>query len=227
MDWQFAFERSEMLRQIQSELLLSIGHELRSPLTKQLGSLDLLLLDLCNSPSEEKDYLLHAKQAVIELIRVLEEYTDLTSQWLPIQPLHLQELDLVLLLQEVYKLTSLPAKDRGITFLWKYSQDPMWVMADPDGLKQALLGLCYWSIQHLRHGTLTLSLHREKRCLLIQTLGQTLLPLTITNTLIWEVPQRLLERMHSSVTLVDSSSTHFMIEVMINPQLNFSTVKSQ
>jgi hypothetical protein len=54
VDWQFAFERSEVMRAFQQELLVSIGHELRNPLSSQMGSLQLVLSDLCDSREEER-----------------------------------------------------------------------------------------------------------------------------------------------------------------------------
>lgn len=216
MDWQFAFERAEMLRQLQRELLVSIGHELRSPLTQYIGSLDMILFDLCDSPEEVKQYLTQAKGSVSYLIKRLEEYTDLSSQHLLIQPLQRQTVDLIPVLQKAHQLTHLQAKDRGIIYPWTISSDPFWVEMDPDGLLQALLGIFYWSIQQLRHGTLILSLEKERTCIGIHTLGQAISPLPTHENLIWKVTQRLLQEMNSLVTLIDSSPTHFDLEIKIS-----------
>jgi signal transduction histidine kinase len=118
MDWQFAFERSEVMRAFQQELLVSIGHELRNPLSSQMGALQLVLSNLCDSREEERECLQSAKEAVERLLMLLEEYTRLARHDLPIQPLRPRPTRLRPLLQEIHSLTRLQAQDRGIRYDW-------------------------------------------------------------------------------------------------------------
>lgn len=155
-DWHFAYERSEMLREFQTGLLISIGHELRSPLSSQIGSLQMILCDLCDTPEEEREYLETSKRSVEQLVHLLEEFSHLVRYPLPIQPISPTQLDLLALLRDVHQLTRLQAQDRGLRYLWPDLQASAAIMTlhgDPVGFSQALLGLCWWGITHLQHGS--------------------------------------------------------------------------
>jgi hypothetical protein len=225
MDWQFAFERAEMLRQFQTELLASIGHELRTPLSSQMGSLQMILANLCDSPQEERECLDNARIAVENLLRLLEEYTRLAQHQIPIQRLQMQPVQLLPLLQEVAALTVLQAQDRGVRYAWSCLQESKhpdyWVYADPHGLLQALLGLCRWSIAQLRGGQLDLQIHPQlpQVLLMIHLWGR---PNTLSaeqqqrQHFTWKVSQRLLQALqaHQSFHTLDINSSQIRISLL-------------
>ncbi|NJK62174.1 MAG: HAMP domain-containing histidine kinase [Synechococcaceae cyanobacterium SM2_3_1] len=225
MDWQFAFERAEMLRQFQAELLASIGHELRTPLSSQMGSLQMILADLCDSPQEEREYLDTARLAVENSLHLLEEYTRLAQHQIPIQRLQLQPVQLLPLLQDVAALTILQAQDRGLRYAWSCLQEApitdYWGYADPHGLLQALLGLCRWSIAHLRCGHLDLQMHLQHPQILL-TLNLWGLPVTQSveqqqrQYFTWRVSQRLLREMQANLNFhtLDPSSCQIKISLL-------------
>lgn len=225
MDWQFAFERAEMLRQFQAELLASIGHELRTPLSSQMGSLQMILANLCDSPQEEREYLDTARLAVENSLRLLEEYTRLAQHQIPIQGLHLQPVQLLPLLQDVAALTLLQAQDRGVRSAWSCLQEvPLpdyWVYADPHGLLQALLGLCRWSIAHLRCGQLDLQIQPQHPRILL-TLNLWGLPASLSaeqqqrQHFTWRVGHRLLQEMEANLSFqaLEASSSQINISLL-------------
>ncbi len=225
MDWQFAFERAEMLRQFQAELLASIGHELRTPLSSQMGSLQMILADLCDSPQEERECLDTARLAVENSLRLLEEYTRLAQHQIPIQCLQLQPVQLLPLLRDVAALTLLQAQDRGVRYAWSCLQEAQitdyWVYADPHGLLQALLGLCRWSLAQLRCGQLDIQIQSQP--------PQTLLTLKLWGLPVchsaeqqqqqhftWRVGQRLLQEMQADLNFqaLDTSSSQILISLL-------------
>jgi len=227
MDWQFAYERSEMLRSFQAGLLISIGHELRNPLSSQIGSLQMILCDLCNSPEEEREYLETSKRSVEQLVHLLEEYSHLVRYPLPVQPLHPHPIDLLPLLRDVHQLTRLQAQDQGLRYLWPDLQDaspPLLIQADPIGWVQALLGLCWWGIQHLRYGTLQIGgLRAEQEQHPQAEILQ--FPLRFTGALTpsadprdhphWRVCQRLLQNMQGDLHLMECRSDRVEVEIGI------------
>jgi nitrogen-specific signal transduction histidine kinase len=212
MDWQFAFERSEVMRAFQQELLVSIGHELRNPLSSQMGALQLVLSNLCDSREEERECLQSAKEAVERLLKLLEEYTRLARHDLPIQPLRPRPTRLRPLLQEIHSLTRLQAQDRGIRYDWPDLQsswlpDSLTVWADPHGLVQALLGVCRWGIRTLCYGSMALSAYpggEEHFCLEWDLEGRCCLPIQPQDSAAWRVSERLLREMGGRLELWES-----------------------
>ncbi len=168
MDWQFAFERSEMLRLLEGGLLQSVGHELKTPLNGQMGALEMILSGLCDSPEEEREYVTAARQAVDRSLGMLQDFSQIARYRLPIQDLQPQLTEVLPLLQQVRQLTTLPAQDRGIRYLWPNldgSSEPLLkpIWADPDGLTQVLWGLCHWSITCLRYGTIQIQVLEQSQ----------------------------------------------------------------
>ncbi len=238
VDWQFAFERSEVMRAFQQELLLSIGHELRNPLSSQMGSLQLVLSDLCDSPEEEREYIQSAKEGVDRLIKLLEEYTRLARHNLPIQPLQPEPILLYPLLQDVHSLTRLQAQDQGIRYEWPALSplapiDPppqvpelpplsesLTVWADPYGLVQALLGVCRWGIRTLRYGSMALQTYpagkgEERLCLEWNLEGRCHVPIEPDMSAAWRVSERLLQQMDGHLELCESGIYRVGIKVTL------------
>lgn len=233
MDWQFAYERSEMLRDFQAGLLISIGHELRNPLSSQIGSLQMILCDLCDSPEEERDYLETSKRSVEQLVHLLEEYSQLVRYPLPIQPLHPRPTALLPLLRDVHHLTRLQAQDQGLRYLWPDLQDreetpaALLIQADPIGWVQALAGLCWWGIQQLRYGTLQIGGISEQSFSYPPAQRVEILhfPLHFSGALTppsdprqhphWRVCQRLLQDMQGDLHLVDCQTDRVAVEISI------------
>lgn len=234
LDWQFAFERSEMLRDFQAGLLTSIGHELRNPLSNQIGSLQMILHDLCDSAKEERDYLEIAKDSAEQLLHLLSEFTDLVRHPLPIEPIARTQVDLLSLLRDVYRLTRLQAKDRGIRYLWpelECSSSTVLVYADALGLTQALLGLCWWGIRQLRYGTfevgqISLEIpgngaasvpweHSEFLALSIRLSGQLVTEKALSQHPHGAVCTRLLQEMQGTVEVVSTQTDRITIEIRL------------
>ncbi|MEN9223874.1 MAG: histidine kinase dimerization/phospho-acceptor domain-containing protein [Thermostichus sp. HHBFW_bins_43] len=238
VDWQFAFERSEVMRAFQQELLLSIGHELRNPLSSQMGSLQLVLSNLCDSPEEEREYIQSAKEGVDRLIKLLEEYTRLARHNLPIQPLKPEPLLLYPLLQDVHSLTRLQAQDQGIRYEWPalHLRDPadsapaaadlpplsedLTVWADPYGLLQALLGICRWGIRTLRYGSMALQAYpageeKGRLCLEWSLEGRCHVPIEPDLSAAWRVSERLLQQMDGHLELCESGIYRVGIKVSL------------
>ncbi|MFQ3612728.1 MAG: histidine kinase dimerization/phospho-acceptor domain-containing protein [Cyanobacteriota bacterium] len=238
VDWQFAFERSEVMRAFQQELLLSIGHELRNPLSSQMGSLQLVLSDLCDSREEEREYIQSAKEGVNRLIKLLEEYTRLARHNLPIQPLQPEPTPLYPLLQDVHSLTRLQAQDQGIRYEWPalhprvHETEPqvpdlpplsetLTVWADPYGLVQALLGVCRWGIRTLRYGSMALQAYPSSEqegqlCLEWNLEGRCYVPIEPDVSAAWRVSERLLQQMDGRLELCESGIYRVGIKVLLH-----------
>lgn len=239
MDWQFAFERSEMLRLVQAGLLQSIGHELKTPLNGQAGALEMVLGDLCDSPEEEREYITAARQAVDRSVAMLEEFSEIARYRLPLGELCPQATDLRPILEQVRRLTRLPARDRGIRYHWP-QLDPehpeqehpeqeqaerkhQKVWTDPAGLTQALWGLCHWGIGCLRYGSITVEVSEGEAgwCWDLEIQGSPLVSLDPDQMsdpglqIPWQVSIKLIQAMRGQITLDRHTEKHLRIRVVL------------
>ncbi|NJL98136.1 MAG: sensor histidine kinase [Synechococcaceae cyanobacterium SM2_3_2] len=228
MDWQFAFERSEMLRLLQGGLLQSVGHELKTPLNGQVGALEMILSGLCDSPEEEREYVTAARQAVDRSLAMLQDFSQIARYRLPIQDLQPQSTQILPLLQQVRQLTTLPAQDRGIRYLWpnldgdpECLYKPIW--ADPDGLTQALWGLCHWSITCLRYGTIQIQILQQSQAthFHLDIKGSPLKSLNPEDLdepslrIPWQVAEKLITVMGGQQTLHHAAADQAQIQVVL------------
>lgn len=214
MDWQFAFERAEVLREFQTELLVSIGHELRTPLSSQMSALQMIVTDLCDSPEEEREYAEAAIEGVKRSLALLTDFTDLARQALPIHPLNQEHVILSAVLHHVYNLTQLQARDQGIRYQWPIVQpDPQFdslniaLYADPDWLTQALLALSRWSVKQLKYGSFELKVSEQSESVDLKFVltGSVGYPLVPADALAWRVGSQMLAEM-GGTTLFNQTS---------------------
>ncbi len=225
MDWQFAFERSEMLRLVQTGLLKSIGHELKTPLNGQAGALEMILGNLCDSPEEEREYITAARQAVDRSVAMVEEFSEIARYWLPLDELCPQATDLQPILEQVQRLTRLPARDRGIRYHWPQldPEQKQKIWTDPAGLTQALWGLCHWGIGCLRYGSITVEVSPGEAgwCWDLEIQGSPLVSLDPDQLsdpalqIPWQVSIKLIRAMGGQIALDHHTEKHLRIRVLL------------
>lgn len=95
------FEHERQLERVKSELISSVSHDLRTPLTSIIGYLDLLKKEQYNSKAQFQEYLetIYSKsQRLKYLIDELFEYTHLSS---PDVTLNRSKTDLSALLEQI------------------------------------------------------------------------------------------------------------------------------
>ena len=211
-DWELAFWRSEMLRRFKTDLLGNLGHELRSPLSSQLGSLDLVLSGLCESQAEIQEFIGAARQSAHNHLQLIVDCIALSRYESPVLPLSARSTPLEPALTQVERLLSPIAKDRGLRLEW--SPGDVEVFADPHGCEQVVLGLGMWSLGQLLHGTLSVSVDGvadtvgnetngalkgegidEGPCLLLAATGKLRPQSSEREALYWHVPRMMLEAM--------------------------------
>ncbi|MGK7910806.1 MAG: sensor histidine kinase [Synechococcus sp.] len=211
-DWELAFWRSEMLRRFKTDLLGNLGHELRSPLSSQLGSLDLVLSGLCETQSEIQEFLGAARQSAQNHLQLIIDCIALSRYESPVLPLSPRPISLSTVLKPVEPLLLPIAKDRGLRLEWTISDVDL--LADPHGCEQIVLGLGMWSLGQLIHGTLSVMVDRtpltmgndSKAALeddtwnqgpriVLATTGQLRGESSEREALYWHVPRMMLEAM--------------------------------
>jgi len=134
-----------------SRITSGVAHEVKNPLHAMVLHLELLRskLDTGKDPAKHVDVL---TSEVNRLNRVVQTFLDFTR---PVQ-LQTRRYDANELLQEVLLLAPITA-DSKIVVVTNYANDPLWIEADIDLLKQGLLNIIINAFQAMPDGgTLTL-----------------------------------------------------------------------
>lgn len=210
-DWEFAFLRSEMLRQFKSELMGNLGHELRSPLSSQMGALDLILSGLCDSMEEIQEFATTARQSAQKHLQLIGDCIELSRYESPVRSLNLETASISSPLEQVGILIAPIAQDRGIRFEWIKSNSLVWT--DVHGLEQALLGGLMWGVLRMVHGSVILHESRgvERLELTLTLSGQLRESAGDRNSLYWQVAQSLMSAMGGKLQVMDSSDVQLVI----------------
>ncbi|MEP0872162.1 HAMP domain-containing histidine kinase [Trichocoleus desertorum AS-A10] len=152
-----AYQMAVEMHQFKSGFLARVSHELRSPLNGLIGMHQLILSDLCDDPAEERDFLGQANQSALNLMQLLDLILDVARLEHGSRQMQLQPLKLGQILQEVYNLTHLQARDRNIRLKLLPIQEDIYVQADPKWLQQTLMSLVDTSIRLTTEGTILIA----------------------------------------------------------------------
>ncbi|MBW4487767.1 MAG: sensor histidine kinase [Trichocoleus desertorum ATA4-8-CV12] len=152
-----AYQMAIEMHQFKSGFLARVSHELRSPLNGLIGMHQLILSDLCDDPAEERDFLGQAHQSALNLMQLLDLILDVARLEHGSRQIQPQPLQLAQVLQEVYNLTHLQARDRNIRLQLLPISEDIYVQADPKWLQQTLVSLVDTSIRLTPEGTMRLS----------------------------------------------------------------------
>ncbi len=156
---QQARQVAEEASQLKSEFLANTSHELRTPLNGILGSLKLVLDDLCDSPEEERTLIRTAHNASRKLLGIIDDLLDIArieSGKLVMEP---QGFELMPILRDVYDLTRPQAEQKrialGLRLPPKAHELRIW--ADPDKVQQILLNLVGNAVKFTEQGEITIT----------------------------------------------------------------------
>ncbi|WP_082926783.1 sensor histidine kinase [Paenibacillus tuaregi] len=130
--------RERQLEQSKMELITSISHDLRTPLTSIIGYLNLLKTHAYDNEGEQERYIDNAFRKTEQLKKRIDdlfEYTRLTSSDVR---LSLQEVDLGSLLEQMIMEFEPVAKDQGITVFKELPHEPVIMKIDIQMMVRAL-----------------------------------------------------------------------------------------
>lgn len=149
--------RLEKAFEVQKRFIADASHELRTPLTAIRGNADLMTI----APPEERDLCLAAIRRESErMTRLVSDLLLLAEADVAEQPVHMQPVNLSVVLTDVYRSTLVVAGDRVDVLL--ECNDTVEVMADPDRVKQLILNLADNAVKFTPEGgSVTLSLRGE------------------------------------------------------------------
>jgi GAF domain-containing protein len=153
-------QMAEDANRLKSEFLANTSHELRTPLTGIIGSLSMVLDDLCDSPEEEREFARIAYTASQRLLSIINDVLDIAKIEAGRMNVRLQAVDLDVLFKDVRALTRVQAEDKKLALEFRPPNiSPYVIWADPDKVRQILLNLIGNALKFTSQGGVTVAAH--------------------------------------------------------------------
>lgn len=157
-----ALATEQELNQLKDEFLKNISHELRTPLNGIIGSLRLVLDDMCESPEEELELLQQADGAAIQLLNAIEDVLDFANLKTGQTIVEIQPVDLHACLEEIIASHLTEIKQKHLQLVRQYFGESISVQADPAKLKQVFGHLLDNAIKFTDAGSIIISTFVQK-----------------------------------------------------------------
>ena len=161
---------AESVRRIEDEIEMSrrmsasgrltrgVAHEVKNPINAIVLHLQLLQNKLHEIDPDTRRHMDIIDSEIHRLDRVVQILVDFTRP----RDLHLEEMDLRLMLEDVISLARPDAEQHGVKILSQLPPDPLPVRVDSDFMKQAILNVVLNGVQAMpAGGDLEISSHRE------------------------------------------------------------------
>lgn len=158
---QTAWQEAEAANQLKNEFLANTSHELRTPLNAIIGCIRLIKDDCCDGREEELDFLEKADDAAIHLLQIINDILDIAKIEAGTLSLVLEEADLSQILNEVLRLQTVTANQKGLWVQMPTIADGITVNVDAAKLKQVFLNIIYNAIKFTDEGGIAIGLRVE------------------------------------------------------------------
>jgi signal transduction histidine kinase len=140
-------------------LTRGVAHEVKNPINAIVLHLQLLQTKLKQTDPDTRRHIDIIGNEIHRLDRVVQILVDFTRP----RDLHLEEIDLCRLLEEVVTLAAPDAGQHGVTLKSPVTAEPLPVRVDMDFMKQAMLNVVLNGVQAMPNGgTLTISARRDQ-----------------------------------------------------------------
>jgi signal transduction histidine kinase len=154
---QLAYRMAKEMGQFKAGFLARTSHELRSPINSVISLHQLILSDLCEDPAEEREFVAQANTAAQKMLSLMDQLIKVAKASHGTEQLKIQPLSLIDVLLEAQQFTYLQAKNRNLRLEIELPEDEVFVLADPNWLRQVLVGLIDTPISLMQEGTIHLT----------------------------------------------------------------------
>lgn len=156
---QLAYQMASEMSQFKAGFLARTSHELRSPLSTMIGTLQLILSDLCDDPAEEREFVEQAHVAALKLVKLIDEIISVAKTEHGTERMDIEPIQLAKVFEEVDDLTYLQAANRGIRLEIVPPDPEIYVLADLPRFRQVLVNLVDTAVAQMEEGSISVSAH--------------------------------------------------------------------
>ncbi|MEG5235689.1 HAMP domain-containing sensor histidine kinase [Microcoleus sp. AT9b-C3] len=156
---QLAYQMASEMCQFKAGFLARTSHELRSPLSTMIGTLQLILSDLCDDPAEEREFVEQAHAAALKLVKLIDEIISVAKTEHGTERMDIEPIQLAKVFDEVDDLTYLQAANRGIRLEILAPDSGIYVLADLPRFRQVLVNLVDTAVAQMEEGSISVSAH--------------------------------------------------------------------
>lgn len=145
---------AEEASQLKSEFLANTSHELRTPLTGIIGSLSMVLDDMCDSEAEQREFIQIAYTASEHLLDIINKVLDIAKIEAGRMEVELRPLALAPILAELYAVNRVQADEKMLRLELRLpEEESLHVVAEPEKLRQIMFNLIGNAIKFTERGS--------------------------------------------------------------------------
>ncbi len=156
---QLAYQMAAEMSLFKAGFLARTSHELRSPLNSMIGTLQLILSDLCESPEEEREFIQHAHASALKMVGLLDQIIFVAKTEYGTDTMDIHAIQLAKVMDEVEDLTGMQAANRSIRLKIEPPDEEIYVLADLPRLRQVLVSLVDTAIAQMSEGSVKVSVN--------------------------------------------------------------------
>lgn len=154
---QLAYQMASEMGKFKAGFLARTSHELRSPLSSTIGSLQLITSDLCDGPEEEREFAEQAHGAAMRMVGLIDQLVFVAKTQYGTEKMDIERLQLAKVFDEVEDLTCLQAANRSIRLNISPPDANIYVLADLPRFRQVLVSLVDTAIAQMEEGSVNVS----------------------------------------------------------------------
>lgn len=154
----FARRAAEDASQLKSEFLANTSHELRTPLTGIIGSLSMILAEMCDSEAEQREFVQIAYTASEHLLDIINKVLDIAKIESGRLEIEIRPVALAPLLNNLYALSKVQAADHLLRLELHAAADTgLIALAEPEKLRQIMFNLIGNAIKFTEQGSVVIN----------------------------------------------------------------------